>query len=90
MDTRKYSKDARGFWAILWCSFIFLPYMLAVFVGVGSIWLSRWVLPIYAALSIYSRDWLPGAGAFGLWLLAAWRYRRLNLSRFYESPPSLL
>ena len=82
--------DWRGCWGILWRSFVFVPYMLAVFIGVGSIWLSRWVLPFCAAFSVYFRDWLLAAGTFALWLLAVWGYRRFHLSRFYESPPSLL
>jgi hypothetical protein len=82
--------DWRACWGILWRSLVFMPYMFAVFVGVGSVWLSRWILPVLIALSVYSRDWLVAGCAFALWLLAAWSYRRFRLSRFCESPPSLL
>ena len=89
MNSNEHS-DWKACWGILWRSLVFVPYMLAVFIGVGSIWLSRWVLPVYAALSAYSSDWLLAAGASALWLAAVWSYRRFHLSRFYESPPSLL
>jgi len=82
--------DWKALWGILWRSFVFMPYMLAVFIGVGTIWLSRWALPVYAGLSVYSHDWVYASGAFILWLAAVWSYRRFRLSRFYEVPPSLL
>ena len=82
--------DWRACWGILWRSLVFMPYMLAVFVGVGSVWLSRWVLLVFIGLSVYSHDWLLAGGALVLWLVAVWSYRRFHLSRFYESPPSLL
>jgi len=89
MSTNGHS-DWRACWGILWRSVVFMPYMLAVFVGVGSVWLSRWVLPVLVVLSLYSHDWLWAGGAFTLWLVAVWSYRRFRLSRFYEPPPSLL
>jgi hypothetical protein len=89
VNTKRHS-DWRACWGVLWRSLVFMPYMLAVFLGVGSIWLSRWVLPIYIALCVYSRDWLLAGGAFVVWLVAMWSHRYFRLSRFYESPPSLL
>jgi len=65
-----------------------MPYMLAIFIGVGSIWLSRWVLPICTVLFIYSSDWFLAALTVAPWFLALWSYRRFHLSRFYESPSS--
>jgi hypothetical protein len=82
--------DWRGCWGILWRALVFVPYMLAIFVGVGSVWLSRLVLPVLAALWLYSHDWWLACSAFVLWLIAMWSYRRFRLSRFYERPPSLL
>jgi len=89
MNTNDHS-DWKACWGIFWRSLVFMPYMLAVFIAVGSIWLSRWVLPVCAALLAYSRDWLLAALVVAFWFLAFWSYRRLHLSRFYESPPSLL
>jgi hypothetical protein len=89
MSTKAQS-DLKACWGILWRSFAFMPYMLAVFIGVGSVWLSRWVLPVLVGLLVYSRSWFYAAGTAALWLLATWSYRRLRLARFYEPPPSLL
>jgi len=89
MNTKKRS-DWKACWGILWRSLVFMPYMLAVFIGVGSISLSRWALPFCTASLIYSRDWLFAAVTLALWFLAVWSYRRFRLSRFYEPPPSLL
>lgn len=89
MSTRGHS-DWKGFWAILWRSVAFMPYMLGVFVGVGTIWLSRWVLPIWAALFLCSHDWWFTSGTLAVWFLAVWSYRRFRLSCFLEPPPSLL
>jgi hypothetical protein len=86
----KSQSDWEGLWGILWRSFVFLPYMLGVFVIVGCVRLSRWVLPVHAALSVYYNDWWLGAAAFALWLMALWSYRRFHLCQFYEAPPSLL
>ena len=82
--------DWQASWAILWRSLVFLPYMLAVFVSLGCIWLSRWGLPFCAACYLYSRDWGLAAGCGALWLIAVTIYRRLRLARFFETPPSLL
>jgi hypothetical protein len=90
MDTCKHSEDVKGFWAILWRSVIFLPYMLFSFIIVGGVWLSRWVLPICGAAFLYSQRWWQASIAFALWLLAMWMYRRFQLARFFEPPPPLL
>ena len=82
--------DWRGLWGILWRSLALMPYTLAIFGGVGVVWLSRWILPVLVALSVYAREWLAACGALALWFLAVWSYRRFRLSRFYECPPSLL
>src|SRR6266446_6016910 len=69
MNTKEQS-DWKACWGILWRSLVFMPYMLAIFIGVGSIWLSRWVLPVCAALLIYSSDWLLAALTAALWMVA--------------------
>ncbi len=89
MNTHEQS-DWKGFWAILWRSMAFLPYMLFVFVCIGGVWLSRWVLPFYAVLLLYVQEWWQAAVALALWLLVFWAYRRFQLRRFFEGPPSLL
>lgn len=89
MNTKEHS-DLRACWGILWRSFVLMPYMLLIFVMVGGVWLSRWVLPVCALLWFYSHDWLMAGGALALWYLAAWSYRRFQLCRFFEPPPSLL
>ena len=89
MTTKEYS-DWKGCWAILWRSILFIPYMLAVFVGVGGVWLSRWLLPVCGATFFYLQQWWAAGVAFALWSLAVWAYRRFRLSRFFEAPPSLL
>jgi hypothetical protein len=86
----KENSDLKACWGILWRSLVFMPYMLAVFIVVGSIWLARWVLPVSAAMLVYSGDWSFAAITVVLWLFAMWSYRRFRLSRFYEPPPSLL
>jgi hypothetical protein len=82
--------DFRGAWALLWRSLVFIPYMLLVFILVGGIWLSRWVLPLYAAVWVYVDEWYMAAGILAAWLLSVWAYRRFRLHRFYETPRSLL
>jgi hypothetical protein len=67
-----------------------MPYMLAVFFCVGGVWLSRWVLPLVAALLAYFGDWWLALPTLAAWLLAAWGYRSFRLARFFEPPPSLL
>ena len=84
------NSDLKACWAILWRSLIFLPYMLAVFIVVGSIWFGRWVLPLCVGLLLYSGDWSLALITAALWFLAMWSYRRFRLSRFFERPPSLL
>ena len=87
---KKTTSDWKGFWALLWRSLVFFPYMLAVFIGVGSIWLSRFVLPLCGAAFLYLQDWWNAGIALALWLLAIWSYRRFRLARFYEAPSSFL
>jgi TRAP-type C4-dicarboxylate transport system permease large subunit len=82
--------DFRGAWALLWRSLVFIPYMLLVFILVGGIWLSRWVLPLYAAVWVYVDEWYMAAGILAAWLLSVWAYRRFRLHRFYATPRSLL
>ena len=89
MNTKAHS-DWKGCWAILWRSLIFIPYMLAVFVGVGGVWLSRWLLPVSGAVFLYQQQWGEAGVAFAVWLLALWAYGRFRLVRFFESPPSFL
>lgn len=89
MDT-KADSDWRGCWAILWRSVVFVPYMLAVFICVGGVWLSRWFFPIFAVFLLYLHEWWQGAVAVTLWLLSVRAYRRFHLERFFEPPPSLL
>jgi len=89
MNTRRHA-EWKGLWAILWRSMVFLPYMLMVFVCIGGVWLSRWVLPCYAAFLLYLQEWWQAAVAFALWLFVFWAYRRFRLHRFFEAPPSLL
>jgi hypothetical protein len=89
MSTRTDS-DWKGLRAVLWRSIAFLPYMLLVFVGVGGIWLSRWMLPIYVTILLYLQEWLEAALTCVLWLVLLWAYRRFRLSRFFEPPHSLL
>ena len=89
MSTKEHS-DRKACWGLLWRSLVFMPYMLAVFVCVGSVWLSRWVLPFVAALLAYSRDWSLTLATVSAWLVAVWGYRRFRLARFFEPPPSLL
>lgn len=84
------SKDLKGVCAVLWRSFVYLPYMLFIFLSVGGVWLSRWLFPIYAALCLYFQEWWQASVSVALWLLAVWVYRRFRLARFFESPPSLL
>jgi hypothetical protein len=86
----KENSDFKACWGILWRSFVFMPYMLAVFIVVGGIWLSCWVLPVCVAMLIYSGDWSLALITAAFWLLAIWSYRFFRLSRFFESPPSLL
>ncbi len=82
--------DWRGWWGILWRSLVLMPYMLVIFIGVGIVWLNRWILPVFVALSVYARDWWFAGGGLVLWFVAMWSYRHFRLSRFYESPPSVL
>jgi hypothetical protein len=88
--TAKPDSDLKACWAILWRSLIFLPYMLTVFIVVGSIWFSRLVLPVCAGMLAYSGDWSLALITVALWFLAMWSYRRFHISRFFEAPPSLL
>jgi hypothetical protein len=46
---QRHESDLKGFWAILWRSMVFLPWMLLVFAGIGGIWLSLWLLPLFVA-----------------------------------------
>jgi hypothetical protein len=71
MHTRTHS-DWKGLWAVLWRSVVFVPYMLMVFICVGGLWLSRWVLPAYGASLVYLQEWRRAAMAFALWLLVFW------------------
>ena len=89
MSTKGQS-DSNACWGVLWRSIVFIPYMLAVFIGVGIVWLGLWVLPVCAAWFLYSRDGWFATASLALWALAVWSYRRFRLARFYESPPSLL
>jgi hypothetical protein len=82
--------DWEGLWAILWRSAVFLPYMLLMFVCIGSLWLGRWLLPIYGAVLLFLQEWWQSASAFALWLLVFWVYRRFRIRRFLEAPRSLL
>ena len=82
--------DFKGCWAILWRSFLYLPYMLGVFIVVVGVWLLRWILPFSAAVFLYDQDWYVAGATLGIWLFALWSYRRFRLGRFFESPPSLL
>jgi hypothetical protein len=90
LNVKSHLQDLKGVWAILWRSFVFLPYMLLAFLSVGGVWLSRWVLPIWIAFFLYLQEWRQAIIAFAFWLLAMWVYRCLRLARFFESPPSLL
>jgi hypothetical protein len=69
---------------------VFLPYMLIVFVGVGGIWLSRWVLPVYGVRSAVLGEWWQAILAFAVWPLAVLCFRHFRLARLLEAPPSLL
>ncbi len=64
--------------------------MLAVFVMIGGIWLSRWILPAVVLLSLWNGDWWQACALLGLWLFVVWVYRRFRLNRFLEGPRSLL
>ena len=86
----KQNSDWKACWGILWRSLVFMPYMFAVFIVVGSIWLARWVLPVCVGMLLYSGDWSFALITVAFWFLAMWSYRRFCLSRFYELPPSLL
>jgi hypothetical protein len=86
----KENSDLKACWGILWRSLVFMPYMLAVFIVVGSIWLGRWFLPVCVGMLLYSGDWTVALIAVAFWLLAMRSYRRFRLSRFFEPPPSLL
>jgi hypothetical protein len=88
-DVRR-DADWEGCWAILWRSFVFLPYMLAAFIALLVVSLGRWVLPIRAAFYAYSREWLLVTISAGVWLVAVVAYRRRRLGRCFEAPPSLL
>ena len=88
-DVTKHS-DTAALWGILWRSLIFLPYMLLTFIVVCGIWLARWVLPVWAALHIYDREWWSAIGTILLWIFVVGIYRRFRLARFFEAPPSLL
>jgi hypothetical protein len=79
---------AKGLWAILWRSMVFMPYMLLVFLCVGSVALSLWVLPVFLAFWIYFGQWHFVGGALVIWLVALWIYRRFRLSRFFKSTAS--
>ena len=84
------NSDLGGFWAILWRSVAFLPYMFLVFVCVGGVWLGRWLLPIRVAVLLYMKEWPRAALTCSVWLSLVWAYRRFRLGRFFEPPPSLL
>jgi hypothetical protein len=89
MNTQRDS-GIKGLWAILWRSIIFLPYMLLIFVSIGGIWLSRWLLPVCGAVLLYDHDWRAAGIVFALWLVLFWAYRHFRLCRYLESPSSLL
>jgi hypothetical protein len=57
---------------LLWRSLVFMTYMLSVFFCVGGVWLSRWLLPVVAALLVYSHDWWLALATLAAWLLAVW------------------
>jgi len=69
---------------------IYTPWLLLIFVGVGGVWLSRWLLPLSIVLAIFARLWWYGGVALALWLAAMWSYRHFRLARFFEPPSSLL
>jgi hypothetical protein len=82
--------DTAALWAILWRSVVFVPYMWLVFSIVGSLWLARWILPVWGALLLYDREWWSATGIMALWVILVAIYRRFRLTRFFEWPPSLL
>lgn len=89
MDRDRHSGE-RACWALLWRSLIYVPWLFFIFVGVGGVWLSRWLLPLYIVLAVFARLWWFGGVALVLWLAAMWGYRRFRLVRFFEPPSSLL
>ena len=89
MSNVKHS-DWRGAWAILWRSIVYIPYLLTVFVAVGSVWISRWFLPILFLTYAFLEEWMLSATLLAIWLLTMWGYRRFRLRSFFETPSSVL
>ena len=89
MNTRRHA-EWNGLWALPWRSLVFIPYMIVVFVCIGGVCLSRWVLPFYGAILLYVEAWWQASVAFALWMFVVWVYRRFHLRRFLETPSSLL
>ena len=86
----KHAAALAGFWAVLWRSLVFMPYMLLIFFVIGGIWFIRWFLPFAAALFLLCGQWREAAFAAVGWAIAVVVYRRFKLGRFFEEPPSLL
>ena len=82
--------DLWGLWSVLWRSFVYLPWMLLVFASVGSVWVARWFLPVGAVMLLGMGAWQHAGATLALWCLATAIYRRFQLARYFESPPSLL
>ncbi len=82
--------DIVACWSILWRSVVFVPLMLTLFVTIGGLWLSRWVLPAVAILFAFAQLWTHAGLSILAWITSVLIYRYFRLSRFYEDPPSLL
>jgi hypothetical protein len=82
--------DIAACWSILWRSVVYVPLMLSLFVTVGGIWLSRWMLPPFAILFSVAQLWTHAGLSVLAWLASVLIYRYFRLSRLYEDPPSLL
>jgi hypothetical protein len=86
----KHDTDFSGIWSIAWRSFVFLPVGLAAFVLLVCLIAGLLFPPVVAAACLFYGLWWQGITAFAVWLLVIWAWRHFRLSRFFESPPSLL
>lgn len=80
----------QGIWAISWRSVVFLPLMLCVAVLLLGLALSLITLPFLGVVYVYFGLWKYAIVSFVTWVLLIYVYRRFNISRCFERPPSYL
>ena len=66
-----------------------MPLMLAVWLVVGTLWLSRYLLPFKCAV-IYAGHWNMAWTFLAIWVVVTICYRTFKLKRMFERAPSYL